>query len=81
MPRVGHAGLFRKAIALTLVMTLAVLLVQARQAGVATASHTKSWHLDSIHLTIDDEDFCVNSTGTSEPSRWTDAYTNAANAL
>lgn len=68
-------------IVLGLMMVLVLGLMEAANATIATASHASGWHLDSIHLAYDDEDFCVNSTGTSQPSRWADANTNAINAL
>lgn len=62
-------------------MALVVGSAQLSKGVVARASHEKNWHLDSIHLAYDDEDFCINSTGTSQPSRWSDAYTNTWQAL
>lgn len=62
-------------------MALVVGAAALSHGVIAKASHASGWHLDSIHLAYDDENFCVNSTGTSQPSRWSDAYTNAVNAL
>lgn len=70
-----------KTVAITLVLVLLYSVARAFTPLVATASHPKGWHLDSIHLSYDYEDFCVNSTGTTQPWRWSDAYTNVSNAL
>lgn len=53
----------------------------AGSAPIADASHPNNLHLQSIHLSYEHEDFCVNSTGTAQPGRWVDAYNNAASAL
>lgn len=66
-----------------LIMALLVGGVAFSPGVAAEASHPKSgnFHLDSIHLAYDDEDFCVNSTGTSQPSRWSEVYSKATTAL
>ncbi|MBI2773903.1 MAG: hypothetical protein HYX56_05370, partial [Chloroflexi bacterium] len=61
--------------------TVAVGAAQWREPLVAQASHPNGIHLDSTHLAYDDEDFCVNSTGTSQPWRWTAANNNIGAAL
>lgn len=66
---------------ITAVTVLVLGVAQVPTAVIVRASHAAGVHLDSIHLSYDDEDFCVNSTGTSQPSRWSDAYANATIAL
>lgn len=68
-------------IALCLLVAVALGVTALAQPPIANASHANNLHLRSIHLWGNDEDFCVNSTGTSQPGRWIDAYNNATAAL